>query len=228
MVRTNVKEFFVSIQGEGPFVGYRQLFIRFCRCNLNCMYCDTEFKADTSTQEYTPHELLVAIKKMDLTGVHSISLTGGEPLLDVEFLKEFLPLLKAEKIGQIYLETNATLFENYLEIAPWIDIVSADIKLASATGINGLSEKHDKFFALCAHKDCYVKVVFDSKIKREEIVETCDLARKYGFEIVLSPMMISKKMSVDSAFVSMVLDEYLKCYNKVRVIPQVHKFIGVE
>lgn len=228
MVKANVKEFFVSIQGEGPYVGYKQLFIRFCRCNLNCMYCDTDFKADTLTKEYTPQELLVAIKNLDLTGVHSVSLTGGEPLLDVEFLKEFLPLLKDEKIGQIYLETNATLFENYLEIAPWIDIVSADIKLASATGIKGLGEKHDKFFALCAHKDCYVKVVFDSKITREEVVETCDLARKYGFEIVLSPMMIGKKMSVDSTFVSKVFDEYLKCYNKVRVIPQVHKFIGVE
>lgn len=228
MVKTRVKEFFVSIQGEGPYVGYKQLFIRFCRCNLNCKYCDTEYRADEKTKEYTPQELLETLKTLDLTGVHSVSLTGGEPLLDVEFLKEFLPLLKAQNWGQIYLETNATLYEEYLEIAPFVDIVSADIKLSSATKINGLAQKHDRFFALCAHKNCYVKVVFDNQICLDEIVETCDLAKKYGFEIVLSPMMIGRKMSVDSAFVEKIFNCYLKYYDRVRVIPQVHKFIGVE
>ena len=38
-------EMFTSVQGEGPYVGCKQLFIRFCGCNLNCDYCDTtEFK----------------------------------------------------------------------------------------------------------------------------------------------------------------------------------------
>lgn len=53
-MKTKVNEIFASIQGEGPVVGYKQLFIRFCRCNLNCSYCDTEFKTGI---EYTPQEL---------------------------------------------------------------------------------------------------------------------------------------------------------------------------
>ena len=103
MTKTFVKEFFVSIQGEGPYVGYKQLFIRFCRCNLNCKYCDTEFLAATGAKEYCAQELFDAISKLDLAGVHSISLTGGEPLLETEFLKEFLPLVRP--IAKIYLET---------------------------------------------------------------------------------------------------------------------------
>ena len=51
---TKINEIFSSIQGEGPFVGYKQLFIRFCNCNLNCKYCDTEFK---SGNIYTPESL---------------------------------------------------------------------------------------------------------------------------------------------------------------------------
>ena len=224
MTKTFVKEFFVSIQGEGPFVGYKQLFIRFCRCNLKCKYCDTDFLVAGGAKEYSAQELFDAVSALDLTGLHSISLTGGEPLLETEFLKDFLPL--ARGIGRIYLETNATLPEQFEEIKDLVDIVSADIKLESAAGVKAC--RHDEFFAACAGKDLFAKVVFDSAITDEEISSTAELAKKYGLELVLSPMMLGNKMSVTSEFISAVLDKYLKHYDRVRVIPQVHKFIGVE
>lgn len=224
MTKTFVKEFFVSIQGEGPYVGYKQLFIRFCRCNLKCKYCDTDFLAAGGAKEYSAQELFDAISALDLTGLHSISLTGGEPLLEAEFLKEFLPLVRP--LGRIYLETNATLPEQFEEIKDLVDIVSADIKLESAAGVKAC--RHDEFFAACAGKDLFAKIVFDSSITDEEISTTAALAKKYGFELVLSPVMLGDKMSVTSEFISTVLDKYLKHYDRVRVIPQVHKFIGVE
>ena len=224
MTKTFVKEFFVSIQGEGPYVGYKQLFIRFCRCNLKCKYCDTDFLAAGGAKEYSAQELFDAVSALDLTGLHSISLTGGEPLLEAEFLKEFLPLVRP--LGRIYLETNATLPKQFEEVKEFIDIVSADIKLESAAGVKAC--RHDEFFAACAGKDLFAKIVFDSSITDEEISTTAELAKKYGLELVLSPVMLGDKMSVTSEFISAVLDKYLKHYDRVRVIPQVHKFIGVE
>ena len=224
MTKTFVKEFFVSIQGEGPYVGYKQLFIRFCRCNLKCKYCDTDFLAAGGAKEYSAQELFDAISTLDLTGLHSISLTGGEPLLEAEFLKEFFFFFRP--LGRIYLETNATLPEQFEEIKDLVDIVSADIKLESAAGVKAC--RHDEFFAACAGKDLFAKIVFDSSITDEEISTTAALAKKYGFELVLSPVMLGDKMSVTSEFISTVLDKYLKHYDRVRVIPQVHKFIGVE
>ena len=53
-MEAKINEIFSSIQGEGPVVGYKQLFIRFCGCNLNCDYCDTEF---LQGQIYTPQSL---------------------------------------------------------------------------------------------------------------------------------------------------------------------------
>ena len=36
-----VSEIFLSYQGEGPYVGSHQLFVRFYGCNLKCVFCDT-------------------------------------------------------------------------------------------------------------------------------------------------------------------------------------------
>ena len=43
LLTVNIKEIFSSIQGEGPYVGEKHVFVRFCKCNLACKYCDTDF-----------------------------------------------------------------------------------------------------------------------------------------------------------------------------------------
>ena len=38
----NIIEIFSTIQGEGKYVGCRQVFLRLEGCNLHCSYCDTD------------------------------------------------------------------------------------------------------------------------------------------------------------------------------------------
>ena len=153
MNSVKIKEIFSSIQGEGRYIGYKQLFIRFAGCNLGCKYCDTDYSLNENYREYTVQELVNEAAKY--TDIHSVSLTGGEPLMSVEFLKEFLP--KVEK--KIYLETNATLFNELKEIKRYVDIISADIKLKSATGLD-TKELHNKFFEACSGIETFAKIVF--------------------------------------------------------------------
>ncbi len=222
-----IKEMFVSTQGEGPYVGVRQLFIRFCACNLSCKYCDTDYTYENANFVYSPDELLDFLnKEFDLTHLHSISLTGGEPLLHSEFLKIFMPVLKAK----YYLETNATLPDKLHDILDYVNIISADIKLPSATGLFNTFEKHDAFFGMARENkniDLFAKVVFDETITEEEIIAATNLAKKYDFELILQPRTINNEISPSINFADELFSKCLKRYKRVRLIPQVHKFLDI-
>ena len=219
-----IKEVFASIQGEGPYIGTKQLFVRFCECNLRCRYCDTDFTGEA--EEYTPNELAEVIKQFGLRNIHSISLTGGEPLLSVDFLEKFLPILKNNYL-KVYLETNATLPEELARVIDYIDYVSADIKLESATGMNNSFEKHDKFFAISNKTEHFAKIVFDSNITEDEINNCVALAKKYDIPLILQPKMNGDVMSITSVVAVEIMEKFLKLYPKVRLVPQVHKFLSV-
>ena len=38
--QAEISEIFSSLQGEGPYLGVKQVFVRFGRCNMHCTYCD--------------------------------------------------------------------------------------------------------------------------------------------------------------------------------------------
>lgn len=218
--RALIKEIFTSIQGEGPYIGYKQLFVRFCGCNLDCEYCDTDFDKNGS-REYSVEELIEVIKFH--SDCHSVSLTGGEPLLYTGFLKKLLehcPL-------PVYLETNATLAGELKEVIDYIDYISADIKLPSATGCSEFWDEHDNFFEAAGQKKLFAKIVFDENITQEEITKSCKLGAKYGIEIVLQPKMHGNDFCVSKDFLERILNKFLQHYKKVRLIPQVHKFLDV-
>lgn len=202
-------------------MGYKQLFVRFCGCNLHCAYCDTEFDVKKA-KEYSVDELLEVVNEN--FDCHSVSLTGGEPLLSLDFIKDFA----SKSSLPIYLETNGTLYENLTEVIENIDYVSADIKLPSCAGLKSLWEEHAKFFEIASEKTLFAKAVFDSNIEDAEIEKICELCRKYDIELVLQPMMRGDIPSVSSEFMRQTLDKALKFYSKVRLIPQVHKFINVQ
>ena len=218
--KTKIKEVFASVQGEGLFVGVKQVFVRFCGCNLGCKYCDTDH-SEVAGKFYSVEELLSEIKKYP--ECHSVSLTGGEPLLNVGFLKEFLPNCPLP----VYLETNATLAGELSEIIDYVDYIAADIKLPSCTGEENLWKEHDAFLSKIKHKVVFAKIVFDKNIKEDEIQESVKIAAKHNIELILQPKMNSDNTNLDVNFAQNILDKYLLKYKKVRLIPQVHRLLNI-
>lgn len=224
--KSKIIEIFTSIQGEGPYVGVKQLFIRFCGCNLKCNYCDTQDLFNEEYLEFTPEELKKYIQDFNLKTIHSISLTGGEPLVWVDFLEEFLPLVQ----NKIYLETNSTLKDNLERIIKYVDIISADIKLPSSSGIENSFAVHDEFFRIAQKydKEIFAKIVFDENILDDEINHCLKLAEKYNLELILQPKTTDSKILVNKTKMIDVFNKFLDTHPKTRVIPQVHCFLGVE
>lgn len=216
-MKAKIAEIFTSIQGEGPYVGVNQLFIRFCGCNISCNFCDTKFDEG---RDYSVEELLKVVEASE--NIHSVSLTGGEPLLWADFLKEFLP--KVNK--KIYLETNATLPNKLAEVINFVDIISADIKLESSSGVDTIA-KHDEFFKVAKDKDLFAKIVFDETITDKEIQKCCELGEKYDIELILQPKTMDEKVSVTNAKITEIFNKFLSKHEKTRVIPQTHVFMNV-
>lgn len=225
-----ISEIFTSIQGEGLYIGVKQLFIRFCGCNLQCKYCDTDKEGNEDCMSFSSDELIENIKTFNLKSIHSVSLTGGEPLLWVDFLSEFLPKLKQAFKGKIYLETNSTLKDNLAKIAENIDIISADIKLPSTSGVENSFAVHDEFFNVAQkfNKEIFAKIVFDENILDDEISHCISLGQKYNLPLILQPKTINDKVSINSERIMLISDKFLNKYSNTRLIPQTHKFLGIE
>lgn len=148
-MKANLIEIFNSIQGEGGSVpgscfGKRQVFIRFAGCNLKCKWCDTassriaqrKFMIETvpssgKMKEYESinpiHEDVIAdiMNGLWTNDTHSLSLTGGEPMLQEDFIVEFCQ--DWNSLRPIYLET-AGYVGNSERIAPFITYACVDIK----------------------------------------------------------------------------------------------------
>lgn len=218
-VSTKIREIFTSIQGEGPYIGQKHIFVRFCKCNLNCKFCDTDFDIKNA-KEYTLEELFNELNKID---VDVISFTGGEPLCDVVFLSEFLKKYKSKLGKKIYLETNGILGDELEQIIDLIDIVSMDIKLKSATNQENNFIKNEKFLKIASKKEVFIKIVFDSNVKIDEIEFCANIAKKYDCKLILQP-----KMPMESDLeLEKIFEKFYVLNKNVFLIPQVHKFLNL-
>ncbi len=214
--KAHIVEIFNSIQGEGLFVGEMQTFVRFSGCNLNCAFCDTNHKKEIS-KEMTAEELANTLKEKE---ARTVSLTGGEPLLHSDFIKE----LTKKYSANYYLETNGTLWKKLEDVLDCVNTVAMDIKLKSATGEENRFEDNQKFADIAASaKNFFIKIVFDKNITNEEIESCIKIASKNNTTVILQP-----KMPMDKDFVpDTIFSKFYAKYENIRLIPQTHKFLNI-
>ena len=186
MSSANVIEIFSSVQGEGKFLGCRQIFVRLADCNLDCAYCDTDFRraefcrVETAAGSMTFRDVKNPLDAAQVAEIiknfsedvptQAVSFTGGEPLLHWQFVREVASLVKNFGV-KIFLETNGTLPDELAKISDAVDIVSMDIKLGQ-----NLFDVHEKFLRVAQGKDLCVKIVVTGETTREEFSAAIDFA----------------------------------------------------
>ncbi len=227
-----IVDIFSSIQGEGVFLGAKQVFVRFKGCNLRCRYCDEP--RDIRPELYAPGALMEKIEYFEETkGMHhSVSLTGGEPLCYTDFLKAFLPLLR-KKGMKSYLETNGTLPGELGGVIDFVDIIAMDIKLPSATGERAFWGEHEEFLKTALEKKVFVKAIITPETTKEDVEKAIRLVAGAGAAIPLILQPATPAGAAKGGLSKERLLEFLDMgarhrLETIRVLPQMHKLWGIK
>lgn len=129
-----VHSIFQSIDGEVNLRGQGCLttFIRLAGCNLSCNYCDAQEAQDTKNGVDMMIDAVVA-RAVEI-GCPNITITGGEPLLQIEEVAALVRTLSIVMLNASFsIETNGTInpFLKFSKLSSYISFV-VDYKLPSS------------------------------------------------------------------------------------------------
>lgn len=244
----NVVEIFSGIQGEGLLVGRRQVFLRLACCNLKCAYCDqpealdipryarVQLAPESDQYQRIPNPLTVAqvigfIERLHRPGrpQPALAVTGGEPLLQADFLSEILPALREKNIKAL-LDTNGTLPDEMLKVGHCLNAVAMDIKLTSGGGPDVDFGVYRRFMELARNRGLFVKVVICADTSESQVRQAAKLVRSVdpGVIMVLQPVSpVGKALAPTGRHILELERAAADVLKNVRVIPQIHKQLGL-
>ena len=226
-----IVEIFSSFQGEGLLVGKRQIFIRFAGCNLSCNYCDSPKSQKSSYGTILSIEnVMDKINYLKTPDLHSISFTGGEPLLYTDFINKIIEKTDLKTL----LETNGTLPDKIRKLKK-IDIVSLDFKVPEHFDNqykNEVFENEIKSLKVLIERNSniYCKLVVLPSTKLN-IIEK--IAKRITNEINTNVSLVIQPISPINQWQNNInklfeFSEIAGKYMDVSIIPQNHKILKID
>lgn len=199
-------EIFHTIQGEGVSAGCPAVFIRASRCNLHCVWCDTDhtwnFEGTPWPHEkdaipgYSKHrksdvtfeiEPAEAARRILAFGCSRVVITGGEPLLQENDFLEMIRLIRDERPDCVFeVETNATRIP-FPDFAEAVNQFNVSPKLSNAGMPETLRLNADALGFFASSPKSWFKFVVASP---SDLVEIQTLRSRFGIpseRILLMP-----------------------------------------
>lgn len=241
-MQAQIEEVFNSIQGEGTYAGARQVFVRFQQCQLHCAYCDTpksrsisgscsiertSGKGDFhSVKNPVDRDFLIdAISKLWSPSTRHISLTGGEPLIHADFIREL------DTEFPLYLETNSGFPDEARKLKDVIAVASCDIKLPEHDSTRHYDELlKNELETISIFSDCtetFVKIVVLPETTIASLSEAVNGIASIDQDIPLILQPVTSKIHVTTGQLFKLMDFAAEKLKDVRVIPQTHKMMGL-
>lgn len=242
MINKNLKvrlfEVFTSIEGEGIFCGTKTLFVRLAGCPFSCFYCDTVHALPINSGcEYNINNACKLIDSKLKNNTYKVNFTGGEPLMQHEAVLELAKYIRLKNIPT-YLESSCFDFDKFNQLISHIDYIKIEFKTMDSKFITPKSYEHTLTNELMClqqsvlqNKKPYVKIVISSYTKESEfnrlldsIFSISEINDISGF--VLQPVYGSAMPNLNKLL--QFYDLVCPYYKDVRIIPQLHKFIGAQ
>ena len=194
-----VNEIFNSFQGEGAYAGTPATFLRLSGCNLNCSFCDTDFKDyDELTVSMVKN---IIVENMEKHKTDILVITGGEPLLQYDEVNQLINQLNYK----VQVETNGTIIKVPL----------------NATYMISPKKEIEKIFKFYKNYDkAYFKFIIQDNHDLQQINE---LIQEYDYnkEVYLQPVYQNAQ-----EITKLILKKHLPF--KYKISGQLHKYLGVE
>lgn len=235
-MKVRLYEIFTSIEGEGILYGTKTLFVRLAGCPFKCFYCDTkEALPMTSGKEYQIEDAKKLIEQSLEKNTYKVNFTGGDPLVQSEAVSELAKFIQQKKVPT-YLESSCFDSARFAQVLPFFDFIKVEFKTLDSEFVDEahyskLLENELQCLKLASGsgKVTFIKIVVSSRTKAEQfrdlIKSIFDNVPKSG----IAGFIIQPTYGIAEPDLKQLLDFYDMVhlyYNEVRIVPQLHKFIG--
>ena len=235
-MKVRLFEIFTSVEGEGILYGTKTLFVRLAGCPFTCFYCDTKesLPLDSGT-EYTIEEANQLIDSKLKNQTYKVNFTGGDPLIQHKAVALLAKHIQNKKIPT-YLESSCFDIDRFNHVLPFIDIVKIEFKTKDSDFVD--SKHYEKLInhtmkclesSVKTRKITYIKIVVSSKTQPNEFGELINQIFNTISKENIDGFIIQPTYGISEPSLDLLLNLYdivFPHYIDVKVVPQLHKFIG--
>lgn len=188
-----------------------------------------------SGTEYSISKAKEIIKKNLQKNTYKVNFTGGDPLAQSKAVAELAKFVQSKKIPT-YLESSCYDSSKFAQVLPYIDFIKIEFKTPESGFVD--SKHYSKLLeneldclrlAKKSKKTTYIKVVISSKTQLSQFKKLLKQIFKIVSKTDLAGFIIQPTYGISEPSLEQLFRFYDSVYEydaQVRIVPQLHKFIG--